>query len=63
MKDMQYYDGLPWDIRIERDRQHDGTVYYMARHPEFAKIGVGVRFSLSPYPSHLSYRCLDALPR
>jgi predicted RNase H-like HicB family nuclease len=38
MKDVQYYDGLPWDIRIERDLQHDGTVYYIARHPEFGDV-------------------------
>jgi len=38
MKDMQYYDGLPWDICIERDLQRDGTIYYIARHPEFGDV-------------------------
>jgi predicted RNase H-like HicB family nuclease len=38
MKDTQYYDSLPWEIRIERDLRHDGTVYYIARHPEFGDI-------------------------
>jgi hypothetical protein len=38
MKDAQYYDSLPWEIRLERDLRHDGTVYYIARHPEFGDI-------------------------
>ena len=46
MQDGQYYDTLPWDVRIERDLQHDGTVYSIARHPEFGDVagplGTGV---------------------
>lgn len=38
MKDLAYYDGLAWEIRIERDLQADGTVYYVARHPEFGPV-------------------------
>jgi predicted RNase H-like HicB family nuclease len=38
MQALHYYDGLPWDIRIERDLRRDGTVYYIARHPEFGDI-------------------------
>jgi predicted RNase H-like HicB family nuclease len=38
MKDLAYYDGLAWEIRIERDLQADGAVYYVARHPEFGPI-------------------------
>lgn len=34
-KDLGYYDGLAWEIRIERDLRADGSVYYVARHPEF----------------------------
>jgi predicted RNase H-like HicB family nuclease len=45
MKDLQYYETLPWDLSIERDLQQDGTVYYIARHPEFGEVagplGVG----------------------
>jgi predicted RNase H-like HicB family nuclease len=48
MKDAQYYDSLPWEIRIERDLRHDGAVYYIARHPEFGEISgpVGTSSSL-----------------
>lgn len=46
MKNAQYYDTLSWEVRIERDLQHEGTVYYIARHPEFGEtagpIGTGV---------------------
>jgi hypothetical protein len=38
MKDLAYYDGLAWEIRIERDLRADGSVYYVARHPEFGPI-------------------------
>ena len=38
MKDLAYYDGLAWEIRIERDLRADGSVYYVARHPEFGAI-------------------------
>jgi predicted RNase H-like HicB family nuclease len=48
MKDAQYYDSLPWDIRIERDLRHDGTVYYIARHPEFGDISGPVGTGASP---------------
>jgi len=48
MKDMQYYDGLPWDIRIERDLQRDGTVYYTARHPEFGDVAGPLGTGSSP---------------
>ena len=48
MKDMQYYDGLPWDVRIERDLQRDGTVYYIARHPEFGDVAGPLGTGSSP---------------
>ena len=38
MKDLAYYDRLAWEIRIERDLRADGSVYYVARHPEFGPI-------------------------
>lgn len=37
-KDLDYYDGLAWEVRIERDLRADGAVYYVARHPEFGSI-------------------------
>jgi predicted RNase H-like HicB family nuclease len=48
MKDSQYYDSLPWKIRIERDIRHDGTIYYIARHPEFGDISGPVGTGNSP---------------
>ena len=30
-----YYDGLPWKVEIEPERQDDGTIVYVASHPEF----------------------------
>ncbi|MGH7966731.1 MAG: type II toxin-antitoxin system HicB family antitoxin [Candidatus Binatia bacterium] len=48
MKDARYYDALPWEVRIERDLQHDGTVYYIARHPEFGEVAGPVGTGASP---------------
>jgi predicted RNase H-like HicB family nuclease len=48
MKDAQYYDSLPWEVRVERDLQQDGTVYYIARHPEFGNIAGPVGTGVSP---------------
>jgi len=38
MKNFAYYENLPWEVRIERDLRADGSVYYLARHPEFGPI-------------------------
>jgi predicted RNase H-like HicB family nuclease len=38
MKDLKYYDSLPWEVQIERDVRADGSIYYVARHPEFGKV-------------------------
>ena len=38
MKDMKYYDSLPWEVQIERDVRADGSIYYVARHPEFGAV-------------------------
>jgi len=34
MKDMGHYGALPWEVWIERDLRQDGSIYYVARHPE-----------------------------
>lgn len=34
-KDLDYYDSLPWKVKIEPERQEDGTIIYVASHPEF----------------------------
>jgi len=34
-KDVDYYDRLPWKLQIEPERQDDGTIIYIASHPEF----------------------------
>jgi predicted RNase H-like HicB family nuclease len=38
MKDASYYDSLPWGVQIERDLRQDGSIYYVARHPEFGPL-------------------------
>ena len=38
MKDLAYYEGLAWDVWIERDLRANGSVNYVARHPEFGSI-------------------------
>jgi hypothetical protein len=48
MQDMQYYDGLPWDVRLERDLQRDGTVSYIARHPECGDVAGPLGTGSSP---------------
>jgi predicted RNase H-like HicB family nuclease len=48
MKDTQYYDSLPWEIRLERDLRQDGMVYDIARHPEFGDISGPVGTGNSP---------------
>jgi len=34
-KDVEYYDGLPWRVIIDPERQDDGRVIFVASHPEF----------------------------
>jgi predicted RNase H-like HicB family nuclease len=48
MKDLAYYDSLAWEIRIERDLRADGSVYYVARHPEFGSIAGPLGTGSSP---------------
>lgn len=48
MKDARYYDSLPWEVRIERDLLPDGTVYYIARHPEFGDLAGPVGTGVAP---------------
>jgi predicted RNase H-like HicB family nuclease len=42
-KDLDYYDGLPWRVAIEPERQDDGRISYVASHPEFdGVLGTGL---------------------
>jgi predicted RNase H-like HicB family nuclease len=34
-KDLDYYDGLPWRVLIDPERQEDGQIIFVASHPEF----------------------------
>ena len=34
-KDLDYYDGLPWRVSIDPERQDDGQIIFVASHPEF----------------------------
>jgi predicted RNase H-like HicB family nuclease len=37
-KDLDYYDGLPWRVIIEPERQDDGSIIFVASHPEFGGV-------------------------
>ena len=34
-KAIDYYDGLPWRVIIDPERQDDGRVIFVATHPDF----------------------------
>ena len=34
-KNLDYYDGLPWRVIIDPERQDDGQIIFVASHPEF----------------------------
>jgi predicted RNase H-like HicB family nuclease len=34
-KGIDYYDGLPWRVIIDPERQDDGRVIFVASHPDF----------------------------
>jgi predicted RNase H-like HicB family nuclease len=34
-KDLDYYDGLPWRVIIDLERQDDGRIIFVASHPDF----------------------------
>jgi predicted RNase H-like HicB family nuclease len=34
-KDAAYYDGLPWRVIIDPERQDDGKILFVASHPDF----------------------------
>ena len=65
MKDLAYYDGLAWEIRVERDLRADGSVYYVARHPEFGPIAGPLGTGSTPEEAladlHAARRCLIAV--
>ena len=65
MKDLAYYDRVAWEIRIERDLKADGSVSYVARHPEFGPIAGPLGTGSSPEEAladlREARRCLIAL--
>lgn len=39
---LEYYDGLPWRVIIDPERQDDGKIIFVASHPEFdGALGTG----------------------
>ena len=34
-KDVAYFDGLPWRVLIDPERQDDGRILFVASHPDF----------------------------
>jgi hypothetical protein len=56
MKDLQYYEALPWDIRLARDLQRDGTVSYSARHLEVGEVAGPLGTGSSPEEARAALR-------
>ena len=48
MKDAGYYESLPWEVQIERDLRKDGSIYYIARHPEFGPLSGPIGTAATP---------------
>lgn len=48
MKDASYYDSLPWEVQVERDLRKDGSIYYVARHPEFGPLSGPIGTGATP---------------
>lgn len=48
MRDAAYYDGLAWEVEIERDLRKDGSFYYVARHPEFGPMSGPIGTGATP---------------
>jgi predicted RNase H-like HicB family nuclease len=48
VKDAKYYDSLAWEVQIERDVRADGSIYYVARHPEFGTVSGPLGTGASP---------------
>lgn len=48
MRDASYYDSLPWEVQIERDLRKDGSIYYVARHPEFGPLSGPIGTGATP---------------
>jgi hypothetical protein len=43
-RDLKYYDGWPWRVIIDPERQDDGRIMFAASHPEFDEVlGTGKR--------------------
>jgi predicted RNase H-like HicB family nuclease len=41
-KALDYYDGLPWRVIIDPERQEDGQIIFVASHPELdGALGTG----------------------
>ena len=48
MKDQGYYDTRAWEVWIERDLREDGSIYYVARHPEFGPLSGPIGTGTTP---------------
>ena len=55
-KNLAHYDRMPWEIRIERDLRADGSVYYVARHPEFGSVAGPLGTGASPEEAAADHR-------
>jgi len=62
-KALDYYDGLPWRVIIEPERQDNGRIVFVASHPEFdGVLGTGETPEAALADLHMARRSmLEAL--
>jgi len=62
-KGLDYYDGLPWRVIIDPERQDDGRIIYVASHPELEGVlGTGDTLEAALADLHAARRSmLEAL--
>jgi predicted RNase H-like HicB family nuclease len=58
-KDVNYYNGLPWRVIIDPERQDDGSVIFVASHPDFdGVLGMGETPEASLADLHAARRAM-----
>jgi predicted RNase H-like HicB family nuclease len=58
-KDLDYYDGLPWRVVIDPERQDDGRVIFVASHPDFGGVlGTGATTEAALADLHAARRSM-----
>ena len=58
-KDVNYYDALPWRVVIDPERQDDGSILFVASHPEFdGVLGTGETLEAALADLHVARRSM-----